>query len=177
MWQSKKFIIVGVLAAVLLVGSVGGIALANTGNGDQSQPEIRFGTLMPGVGGIHKFNTGESINCTALLDRVFEIYQEKTGVTIDQEVLKDAFAQARSEMREAALDSYLQKLVGLGKITQEQANQYKAWRHARPDIEPFRQQLREWEHARPDVPLPRRFGGHCFRGNMEWGGGRHFWGR
>ena len=77
MWRSKKFIVIAVLAAVVLVGSIGGVAFAQTGNGDEGQPEARY---------------------SALLDRVCEIYQEKTGDTIDQEVLADAFAEARGEM-------------------------------------------------------------------------------
>jgi hypothetical protein len=84
-------------------------------------------------------------------------------------------------MQDEALDRYLQNLVAQGRITQEQADQYKAWLQARPDMEPFRQQLREWEQARPDVPLPGplgRFGGPGFlhRG-MGWGGVPFFWGR
>jgi len=151
MWRRKKFIVVAVLAAVILAGSVGGVALAQTGNGDDSQPKT-------------------------LIARVAEI------LGIDQQKLEDAFAQARSEMRDEALDSYLHDLVEQGTITEEQAVQYKAWWQARPDIEPFRQQLREWQQARPgippeleewqqarpDIPLPGpfgRFGGHGgFRG-------------
>ena len=37
MWRRKKFIIIAVLAGVLLVGSIGGVALAQTENGDDSQ--------------------------------------------------------------------------------------------------------------------------------------------
>jgi hypothetical protein len=33
-----------------------------------------------------------------------------------------------------ALDNYLQKLVDDGKITQEEANQFKTWWESRPDI-------------------------------------------
>ena len=117
-----------------------------------------------------------------LLARVAEI------LSIDQQKVEDAFAQAQREMREEALDNYLKNLVDQGKITEEEADQYKAWWQARPDMEPFRQQLREWQQtrpdippelqewqeARPDMPLPGRFGGHGFSG-MKWGGGRYFW--
>ncbi len=78
MRRSNKFIIVALLAAVVLVGGTAGIVFARTGNADDSQPEARSG---------------------ALLDRVCEIYQEQTGESIDQEVLKGAFAQARSEIQ------------------------------------------------------------------------------
>ena len=167
MWRSKKFI-VALLATVLVVGSIGGIALANTENGDDSQPET-------------------------LLDRVAEILVGK-GINITSEQLKEAFTQAQSEMRDEALDSRLQNLVKEGKITQEQADQYKAWLQERPDMGQFRQQLRdwqqarpgmppeleEWQQARPDMPLPGSFGGfgsRGFHGGMKWGGERYFWGR
>jgi len=39
MWRRKKFLLVGLLAAVLLIGSIGGVALAQTENGDDSQPK------------------------------------------------------------------------------------------------------------------------------------------
>ena len=155
MWRSKRFILVTLLMVAVLVGSIGGIALAE--NGDDSQPKT-------------------------LLARVAEI------LGIDQQKVEDAFSQAQSEMRDEALDSYLQNLVKEGKITQEEADQYKAWWQARPDIEPYRQQLQEWQQARPevppefkewqqaspDMPIPGPFGRF---GGMEWGGGRHFWSR
>jgi hypothetical protein len=111
MWRSKKFI-VAVVMAVVLVGSISGVALA-ADNGDDSQPETEHG---------------------AILERVCEIYQENTGVTIDQEALKDAFAQAQSEMQAAALENHLQSLVDAGEITQEEADQYLEWWESKPDV-------------------------------------------
>jgi len=134
MRKSKKFILVVVLAAVVLVGSIGGVALANTENGDDSQPET-------------------------LLDRVADILQDE-GISITSEQIEDAFAQARSEMRDEVLDSYLQKLVDEERITQEQASEYRAWLE-----------------AKPDMPLPgpfRCFEFHGSRGGMKWSGGHHF---
>jgi len=143
MWQSKKLIIIGVVGALLLAGSIGGIAFAQAGNDDG-----------PG----------------ALLDKVCEIYQQKTGATIDQQALKDAFTQAREEMRPKApqdrpaapqdrpemgpeaMKDRLQSLVDDGKITQEQADQYKAWLDAKPDTASFEQQVKEWQQARPEMP-------------------------
>jgi len=135
MWRSKRFIIVAVLAAVLLAGSIGGIAIAQTDNGDDSQPEARQAVL---------------------LERVCGIYEENTGVAIDSQALKDAFAQARSEMRDEALDSYLQKLVDEGEITSDEATQYKGW----------------WQ-SKPDVPVKFGFGGH---GGFRGMGGMRGWG-
>ncbi|HEX75973.1 MAG TPA: hypothetical protein G4O12_05230 [Dehalococcoidia bacterium] len=115
MWRNKKFIIFSVVAAILLVGSIGGIAFAQTGNVDDSQPKARYG---------------------ALLERVCEIYEQKTGVGINQEVLKEAFTEAQSKMRDEALNSRLQKLVDEGKITQEQMDALQEWWGSRPDV-PF----------------------------------------
>jgi len=42
--------------------------------------------------------------------------------------------EERQERANEALDSYLQKLVDDGKITQDEADQFMAWWEARPDI-------------------------------------------
>ena len=108
MWRRKKFLLVGLLAAVLLIGSIGGVALAQTENGDDNQPKT-------------------------LLDRVAEILVGK-GVNITSEQLKDAFTQAQSDMQTEALQNRLQNLVDQGKITQGEADQYLEWQQSRPDV-------------------------------------------
>ena len=112
MWRSKKIIGIMVLVAVMLVGGISGVVFATDNVGDDQ----------PGT------------KCGALLDRVCEIYQEDTGVAIDLEELKDAFAEARREMREAALQDHLQNLVGEGKINQGEADQYLEWWRSKPDV-------------------------------------------
>ena len=114
MWRSKKLIIGAALAAVIVAGSIGGVVVA-ADNGDDSQPEAKY---------------------EALLDRICEIYQEKTGVAIDSQVLKDSFTQAQNELRIDALKNRLQRLVEQDKITQQQADDYLEWQQARPDV-PF----------------------------------------
>ncbi len=64
-----------------------------------------------------------------LTTRVAEIVED-----IDQQELEDAFTQAQSELREEALDTRLQQLVDEGTLTQEQADEYKTWIQARPDV-------------------------------------------
>jgi len=103
MWRSKKLIIVAILAAVLLVGSIGGVAFAQTGSGST--------------------DSGKT-----LLERVATI------LGIDQQKVKDAFAQAQKEMQNERLDNYLKNLVSQGKITQPQADQYKSWLQSKPDV-------------------------------------------
>lgn len=85
-----------------------------------------------------------------LLGRVAEI------LNIDQQDLKDAFIQAQSEMRDEALDRHLQKQADNGRVTEEQADQYK-----------------EWWQLRPDVPIPGPLEHPGFRGGMRCRGGGH----
>ncbi len=101
MWRRKKWVIITVAAAILLVGTMGGMALAQTGEN----------------------STGKT-----LLARVATI------LGIDQQKVEDAFAQAQRDMQSEALDSYLKNLVDQGKITQQQADQYKSWWQSRPDL-------------------------------------------
>ncbi len=111
MWRSKKLAIVAALALVVLAGSIGGVVVAQ--NRDDSQPEAQH---------------------EALLARVCEIYQEKSGVAIDQELLKDSFAEAQAEMRDEAVQNRLANLVEKGRITQDEADQCLEWWQARPDV-------------------------------------------
>lgn len=108
-WRSKKFIIITVLAVIVVVtATFGGIALAQAGGSGTTSSSKTSGN--------------------PLLARVAAI------LGIDQQKLENAFAQARSEAREQALDNYLKKLVAQGKITQQQADQYKAWWNSRPNL-------------------------------------------
>jgi hypothetical protein len=115
MWRSKKFILIGLLTVVVVGGTLGGIAIAqaNDQNNNRTDNASQFSTL---------------------LDKVASIYQQNTGVAIDSQELAKAFTQAQGEMRDAALDKYLNNLVEKGKITQDQANQFKTWLNSRPDV-------------------------------------------
>lgn len=57
-----------------------------------------------------------------------------TILNIDQQKLENAFAQAQSDMQKEALDNQLKSLVDQGKMTQQQADQYKAWVNAKPTL-------------------------------------------
>ena len=114
----KKHLIITLVAIATTVGITTGLVFAQDESEEATQP-----------GAQHE----------ALLDRVCEIYEDNTGVAIEPEALKDAFAQAQDEMMAEAMESYLDKLVEEGVITQEEAGQ-----------------LREWWEARPDTALPGR---------------------
>jgi Na+-transporting NADH:ubiquinone oxidoreductase subunit NqrC len=68
---------------------------------------------------------------------------------IDQQKLTDAFKQAQTELKAQRLDN----LVKDGKITQEQADQLKAWEAAKPDPKADPQKFDEWLKSRPDIPF------------------------
>lgn len=71
-------------------------------------------------------------NRDVLMTRVAEI------LGVDKQDLENAFQQAQREFRENALNTRLQELVKQGSWTQQQADAYKAWIQARPDVPPLR---------------------------------------
>ena len=100
---------------------------------------------------------------------------------IDQQELEDAFKQARTELREEALDIKFQELVAEGALTQDQADEFKAWLQEKPDVPRVRPEkmqalveegiltqeqvdaYREWLQSKPDIQLPRPQGTECDR--------------
>jgi len=110
----------------------------------------------------------EDSQSDTLLGRVAKI------LGIDQQTVEDAFEQAQAEMREQALDRYLQNLVEEGIINEEQAAEYKAWLESRPDIKEYNDQIKEWMKNKPDIPdMPRSktFGIFRDRGGIRMFGG------
>lgn len=152
MWKSQKFILAAVLAAIMVIGGTAGVALAQEDEAGQGWRGALGDDVQRRQG--------------ALVARVAEI------LGIDQQQLEDAFRQAQSEFREEALDSRLEELIDEGTLTQEQADEFKAWIEARPDVPRFgpkgfhkladegiltQEQTEEyeaWMEARPDVPMP-----------------------
>jgi len=120
MWRNKKFILIGLLVVVVLGGTLGGIAAA------QADDNVSNNTIMT--------LTDNSTRLSTLLEKVAVIYQQNTGVAIDAEQLAEAFKQATQEMCNNGADKFLDKLVEKGTITQDQADKYKSWLDARPDI-------------------------------------------
>ena len=108
MWRKKKWIIIAAAAAVLIlvVGTLGVVAYAQTTTPTQ-----------PGQG-------------KTILSRVATI------LGIDQKKVEDAFAQAQKEQQDDAVSARLQAMVTAGKLTQQQADDYKAWLKARPAVPP-----------------------------------------
>lgn len=87
---------------------------------------VLVGTVVGGA--VAQTATGDKSPANTLLSRVAQI------LGIDQQKLEDAFNQAQKEMQAEALDARLKNLVDQGTITQQQADQYKEWWQARPDV-------------------------------------------
>jgi hypothetical protein len=75
---------------------------------------------------------------------------------LDEAQVKDAFNQAVREMEDEALQQKLDRMVERGRVSQEQADEYRQWYLSRPD------------GPIPDFPF-RRFG----RGRFWDRHGRH----
>jgi hypothetical protein len=129
MWRSKKFIVITVLTVLVLGGTLGGVAVAQADDQDT--------TPTPTV----------TANVSSFLQKVADIYKANTGNTIDPEQLEKAIADARQAIRDEALDNYLQKLVDEKKITQDEADQFKAWWDKRPSLDEFK----SWWQSMPDI--------------------------
>jgi hypothetical protein len=123
-WHNKKLIIIGVVAVVVLTGVLGGVAMANAD--DQTATPDQPATLN---------DSAVSANISALLDRIATIYQDKTGQTLDTQALLDSLKQAQTDIQNERIDNFLDKLVENGKINADEAQQYKDWLAARPDVD------------------------------------------
>jgi hypothetical protein len=105
MGSKKKWIVMGVVAAVMI---------------------LAFG-LIGGAAYAASGTTTDTAGKT-LAARVATI------LGLDQSKVEAAFTQAQKDMQTEALDNQLKSLVSAGKITQAQADQYKAWIQSRPSL-------------------------------------------
>jgi hypothetical protein len=145
MWRNKKIILIEILTVVVLAATLGGIAVAQA-NDDNSTKALA--------------------NSTNLWEKIAEIYQQNTGTAIDAQELQKAFDQAKTEIATDARDGFLQKLVDAGKITQEQADQFKAWLDSRPNF--LTDEFKQWMESRPNIP--NLFGSDNCTGVKPFGG-------
>ncbi|MDD5510027.1 MAG: hypothetical protein PHI12_04375 [Dehalococcoidales bacterium] len=101
----KKKFVIPLVTAVALTGILAGSVFA------QEEEEVN-----PQPGG-------------TLIERL----AEKLG--IEQSELEAAFAEVRSEMMDDALNNRLEKLIEQGRLTQQEADQFKEWWQARPEMD------------------------------------------
>jgi hypothetical protein len=126
MWKKVMLLAIGILAVVALAaGTMTTVNAADNKAGDTAQgapppgghPGRPGGPGGPGFGG-----PGDQ----GSLDRVAQI------LGIDKQKLADAFKQAGTELAQKRTGDMFAKLVTDGKLTQAQADQYKAWLTAKP---------------------------------------------
>jgi hypothetical protein len=122
MKKSKKLIIMAVITVLVLGGILGGVAIASAD--EPANDEAEAGVVQKAV----------SANITDLAQRIADAYQANTGVAIDAQELVNAFEDVQEDIRSEALDNFLDKLVEAGKLTDAQAQEYRDWIEARPDI-------------------------------------------
>jgi len=113
MTKKKKLIFISVVAAamLLIVGLVGSQALADSGTS----------TTAP-------TNTAPVDRQKVLADKVATI------LGLDATTVEKAFTQAQKEIQSEAQDNQLKQMVEAGDITQAQADAYKTWLEARPEV-------------------------------------------
>jgi hypothetical protein len=123
MWKKVLCLAVGMLAVVALIAGVVTSAQADNANAKDAS---KIG-LPPGAAdGWHGGPPGGP-GGNEMMARVAQI------LGIDQQKLTDAFKQAGSELAQKRMDDMFAKWVTDGKLTQAQADQYKAWLNARPE--------------------------------------------
>ena len=138
MRSHKKLIVAAVLAGVLLFASLGGVALATD----------------PEEGGL-KAKYGDFI------DKVITNYESETGDTLNREALEAAITDAKTQMKEEAMENRPQGL------TDEQKGALKEWCDSKPRLtDEQKEELKEWWGERPE-DLPMKFGGYKHGGFLR----------
>jgi hypothetical protein len=106
-------------------------------------------------------NPSDGAPAADLMQKIARNYQTITGQDLDTAALRQAFEQAREQVRSEQQQAFLDRLVEDGVITREQADRYRSWLDSRPDIP----QLNGEGHGRLFGP---RGLGHFFGGNGHW---------
>ena len=114
MKRGRKIALIVLLAVVALVGTIGGVAMAQSGD--------------------EEVTTTAETERFAYLERVAEIYQKKTGVALDVDALKESMCQAGDEQREQMREQFRQRLIDEGIFTEEELAEMEDWWEAKPDI-------------------------------------------
>ena len=153
---NKKIVIPVVLAVVVVAGTVLGVTMAFAS--DSTTPTTTTATVTT--------NPKDT-----LATKVAAI------LGIDEAKVQAAFTQAQKEIQAEQLDKQLAQLVTDGKITQAQADAYKAWLNTKPDDTAYQNSMKTWMDANPlansNVQLPGIIGaGKMPGGNMPGGFGR-----
>ena len=133
--RKKYLIISAVVAVVILVSATIGVALAQTGTSAATSTTQVSNAV-----------AGFSDNLTARVAKI---------LGIDQNKLQAAINQANTELQNERIDNTLNQLVADGKITADQAKQYKTWLNSNPNTTPDQsKKYQDWLNSRPDIQVP-----------------------
>ena len=99
----RRWLYAFLLTGLLVIGITGGAVLAHGGGENGDSPVKSFASRVAGILGLNESQ------------------------------VQDAFDQARTEMQDEALQAKLDKMVESGRLTQEEADEYKEWYDSRPD--------------------------------------------
>ena len=101
--NKRRWLYAFLLTGLLVIGITGGAVLAHGGGENGDSPVKSFASRVAGILGL------------------------------DESQVQDAFKQARAEVQDEALQAKLDKMVEKGRLTQEEADEYKEWYDSRPD--------------------------------------------
>ena len=179
MWRNKKFIIVAVLAAVLLFGSLGGAVLADNGDGstdtvDRSQREACREAMLTEACEILVNDWGCSEDITAAdLENILMTARQAIGnecqglnnprgphgpmtqifesLGYDQEAVQAAFEQARTELEDGTLEGGREAVMA--RVLEILEIDEEEWQAACAEVRQAHQEMRgEKPEGRPFGP-------------------------
>lgn len=126
MWKKVLWLIAGILAITMLVSGVMTAVSADNANTSGTPPTGQGGP--GGPGGPGGFGAMLNDNLTAKV---------ATILGIDKSKLTDAYQQAEKELSTQRMNDMFAQWVTDGKLTQAQADTYKAWLASKPDNVPM----------------------------------------
>ena len=122
MWKKVLGLAAGMLAVVLLITGIMTAVNADNANSASAPAEAQAGPP-PGQPPGHGFGAPMRSD---MLEKV------AAKLNIDKATLENAFKQVMLEEQQARTDEMFASFVKDGKLTQEQADAYKAWLNAKP---------------------------------------------
>lgn len=133
MRRSRRIILAALLAVVVLAGTIGGVALAQTGDEDNGQHKARFGGFLEKVCNIYNEANPEAPIDLEELEAAFGTAREQACAEIQQKRSEIDPEAMRETLRERIQERY-----EAGEITQEQYEKAMERLDSMPEDAPLR---------------------------------------
>ncbi len=143
MLKSKKTIIIAVVVALVLVGSITGVAFAQTGGTGADSGKTLLGRVAKIMG----------VDQQKLESAFTQARKEIRDERLQELVTQGKITQEQMNQYKKWLDSRPD--------TKPYQDQLKKWQQTRPPIPP---ELKQWQESRPNVPMPGTGGRGFFPG-------------